>query len=931
MKLTLMLIVFLVMGQLAYSQKYFTVKGSVSEAGTTNKLQYVSVSILNAKDSIQRAFTHTSSDGSFSIAGLQEGNYMLLVSFPDLVDYVEVFQLDSLHHARDFGDIKMELRSKLLSEVIVKARKISMRMKGDTTEFDAGYFKIRPNAKVEDLLKQLPGVQIDNTGKITAQGKIVNKVLVDGEEFFGDDPTLVTRNLRADMIDKVQVYDKKSDKSTFTGIDDGVRNKTINLKLREDKKNGYFGKLDGGVGTGKFYQTQAMFNAFRSNEKFSIYGTHANTGKIGLGFQDNQKYIGGLGAIDLIDAGSVSVFSFTNNDLDAFDGRYNGEGIPKVWNAGVHYDNKWNNNKQILNTNYKAGMIDVSGEKNTLVQNNLSSGTINSTDVQRFDNRLFRQKADAAYQHQIDSTSTIKIMVDANSNNSNTNGSFLSSSRRGNDLLLNSSSRSIKNDLESKAFHASAFWSKRFKRPGRTLIVAADESYQTQNSDGNLKSDIRFFGISGGLDSTQTIDQLKVNRLKSAVLKVSGQYTEPLSSVLSLSVNYVFSLNNSSSDRRSYNAGATGYTLLDTLYSSHYKFDQVYNQAGFLFNYRKNKNALNFGLKAAAVNYKQSDLFTTNQFNRNFINWNPQVIYNLQLASQRRFSVSYVGNTNQPTLEQLQPARINTDPLNITVGNPELKPSFSNAFRISYETYSSTSDHFMSITGTYGLITNPIASNTTIDSAGKSTYQAINLNRNSANFSGEVFNSWKIKDAGLNIGLSVRASGNEGYNLVNNITNLTQTANYGVSVSASKYKDKAYDFNVSFGPSYLVNKSSLQDINGNGWGFRGNGGFNLYLPWKLKVGTEGNYSFSGKTESFNEDFERFIINVAFTKSFAKNNQFNIILQGNDLLNQNQGFSRFAADNRLTQTTYTTIRRYFLLSFTWDFNKMSTASPTYIKR
>src|ERR1700744_5874502 len=156
---------------------------------------------------------------------------------------------------------------------MIKGTASQMKIKGDTTEFNAKAFVIQPNDKVEDLLRQLPGIQVDKDGKITAQGETVTKVLVDGEEFFGDDPTLVTKNIRADMVDKVQLYDKKSDQAAFTGVDDGVRTKTINIKLRADKKNGSFGKITSGVGTDSYYEGQGMYNQFTAKQKFSVYGT----------------------------------------------------------------------------------------------------------------------------------------------------------------------------------------------------------------------------------------------------------------------------------------------------------------------------------------------------------------------------------------------------------------------------------------------------------------------------------------------------------------------------------------------------------------------------------------------------------------------------------------------------------------------------------
>src|SRR5690606_20799088 len=184
-----------------------------------------------------------------------------------------------------------------------------------------------------------------------------NKVLVDGEEFFGDDPTLVTRNVRGDMVDKVQLYDKRSDQAEFTGVDDGERNKTLNIKLKDDKKKGYFGKIDAGAGSSDMYQGQAMFNRFNDKQRFSLYGTAGNTGRTGLGWQDNQRF-GGSNNVSLMEGGGLIVTA-SSDELESFNGRYDGRGIPSALTGGAHYSNKWNDDKQSINGNYKIGELGV--------------------------------------------------------------------------------------------------------------------------------------------------------------------------------------------------------------------------------------------------------------------------------------------------------------------------------------------------------------------------------------------------------------------------------------------------------------------------------------------------------------------------------------------------------------------------------------------
>ncbi|RZJ88350.1 MAG: carboxypeptidase regulatory-like domain-containing protein, partial [Chryseobacterium sp.] len=379
----------------SHAQNRYLVKGSTLDTAGRLKLSNTSISVLNAKDSTLKSFTRTAADGSFEIGKLNKGKYILMVTYPGYADYIEGFTLDSLKSEKDFGILHMLLKSKLLEDVIIKGTAAAIKINGDTTEFNAAAYKIQPNSKVEDLLKQLPGIQVDKDGKITAQGQTVNKVLVDGEEFFGDDPTLVTKNIRGDMVDKVQLFDKKSDQAAFTGVDDGQKTKTINIKLKEDKKNGYFGKVDGGLGTDGYYESQLQFNRFAGKMKFSAYGTASNTGKTGLSWEDNNK-LGNTGSMEFIDGG-IMISSSGSDELESFDGRYSGEGIPVSQTAGLHFDNKWDNDKKTINTNFKTGAITIDGVKNTISQNNLPTGVIVTNSDQNSHNYIFRNKLDATY------------------------------------------------------------------------------------------------------------------------------------------------------------------------------------------------------------------------------------------------------------------------------------------------------------------------------------------------------------------------------------------------------------------------------------------------------------------------------------------------------------------------------------------------------
>ncbi len=929
MRFTILLFLFLGLGIVPlFAQNNYSINGAAADSVANVKLRNTSVVILNAKDSILIKFTRAVQNGSFNVGNLSKGKFILLVSYPGYADYVEHFSLDSVHSTHDFGAISMKLKARILQEVLIKGTAVAIKIKGDTTEFNAAAYKIQPNSKVEDLLKQLPGIEVDKDGKITAQGQAVNKVLVDGEEFFGDDPTLVTKNIRGDMVDKVQLYDKKSDQAAFTGIDDGQKTKTINIKLKEDKKNGYFGKTEDGGGTNGYYQGQVLFNAFKAKQKFSVYGTTGNNSKVGLGWEDNQKY-GSSENVQFGDSGEIYITGGGGDDLDSFDGRYNGQGIPLARTGGMHYDTKWNNDKESINANYKIGSINVDGTSNNLTQNNLPDTILNSSSSQIFYNYMFRQKLDAVYQVKLDTSSNLKLSVDGTFKHSQTRNNYNSSMMR-NDTLVNTSTRDLTNTVDQKAFNASAFYTKKFKKTGRTFSFNISESYSQSDAKGYLKSEIDFFNAQHQKDSSQLIDQFKTNNLKSSALTTNMTYSEPFSKTFAIVVNYGIGIDNSSADRRSFNRSSAGnYNILVDSLSSNYKLNQFSNQAGAIFNYKKGKTIINFGTKVMDVNFHQVDEHTNNVLDRNFINWAPQASYQYRFSQQKSFRLSYNGNTTQPSLDQIQPLRVNNDPLNIVLGNPGLTPSFTNRFNINYNSYKILTSQYIWLYGDYSFTSNPIVNNTTTNPiSGKSISQAFNLGskKTSSFFLGANFDK-KIEKLDMNMGFSLNANGNIYYNLANNVLNMTKSYTYNPRLSFSKYKEKKFDFYLSGGPTYTINESSLQQqANNNGGGFKADGQFNIYLPGKFQIGSYSNYEYTAKTASFNHDFSKLIINAFIIRTFLKGDNLKLELWGNDLLNQNVGFNRNATANLITQNSYTTIKRYFMFSIIYDFTKMGGGAP-----
>ena len=333
----------------------------------------------------------------------------------------------------------------------------SIKIKGDTIEYKVDSVLMKAGATVEDLLKKLPGIQVDKNGKITAQGVAVEKVLVDGEEFFSDDPTIVTRNMLSDAIDKVQVYDKKSDQAAFTGVDDGQKIKTIDLKLKADRKKGYFGKAELGTDFKQYWNNNAMLNLFEGKRKLAFYGITSNTGKTGLDWNEGSNY--GGSSMEMVSADGGMYFS--SGSFDEFgSGNYYGEGLPKGWNGGAHYSNKWNGDKIHLNANYQFKKLNTSASGSTNSKYILPDTLYYINEQGNSFSSRFRNSVSGIYEYQLDSSSSLKINAQGYTGESINVNHSLSESLSEEGQKVNNSNRNINSIADNKAFISSLLYQK---------------------------------------------------------------------------------------------------------------------------------------------------------------------------------------------------------------------------------------------------------------------------------------------------------------------------------------------------------------------------------------------------------------------------------------------------------------------------------------
>lgn len=888
-----------------------SVSGSVTDTANQKKLANAVISIVNKTDSTLIKFTRADKDGKFSIKGIDTGAVLLIISYPRYADYVDQIQVAPGSDLA-LGEINLINKSQLLNEIVIRQNN-AMRIKGDTLEYTADSFKVRPNANVEDLLKVMPGIQVDKDGKIVAQGQQVQKVLVDGEEFFSDDPTIATRNIRADAVDKVQVYDKKSDQAEFTGIDDGEKTKTVNLKLKEDKKNGYFGKLSAAGGLKDKYSNEAMVNYFKGKKKFSAYGIMSNTGQSGLSWQDRRKYSGG----DNFEYDEDNGFFYSMGGVSSFD--YRGDGLPRVWTGGAHFSNKWNEDKFDFNSNYLFKKMNILSESSTRSQSILPDTTyFHKQKSSSFSQRL-RHSLDGKYDWKIDSSSSLKITFDGYKGRSQTNSKHYSEALNDDLGFVNNSTREMRNETDEASLNTAIIWRKKFKKKGRTISVRTEQRYNNTDREGYLGANNHYFDADGTIIQKDTINQKKYNHSQLLTLNGKATYTEPITKDNFIQLNYGYSNTNSSADRRTFDYANGKYDQVNDLLTNDYDFLIKMHAAGLAYRITKKKYNLSIGGDIVHQSYSQEDKIAETELKYNRTNLFPKANFNYRFKPQTSLYLSYSGATVQPTIQQIQPIRENEDPLNIFIGNPDIKPAFSNNFSLYFNDYKVLKERYFYANAGANLINNSITTRDNVDKAGKRVYQSVNTG-DTYNYYSYVGYNLKVASIKTRFDVNLGANGNKFINIVNDVQNITNNSSYSFSTGGYYSIENKFGFNLSASAAYNRSVSSIRkDVKTKYWIYSGNIDTYVALPFKMDLNSDARFNFRQKTSVFDQNRNAILWNASLSKRLFKET-CSLKFAVNDILNQNIGFNRNISSNFVSENTYLTLRRFWLVSFTWNFTK-----------
>jgi hypothetical protein len=879
--------------------------GRVIDNTSRKSLQDASV-ILMKKDSFIVAEKRSNEQGNFVFDGLADKQtYLLFVSYPRYASYSTAVDINlNGNNTLYIKDIELKSQTDLLQEVIFTAKLSNIKVRGDTVEYSADRIKLPPNSTVEDMLKVLPGLHVDNKGQITAQGKRVRQVFVDGEEFFSDDPCLVTRNLRANMVGTVQVYDKKSDAANFTGMEDGIKNRVINLKLKEDKNNGMFGKIEAGAGPGAgnktFYSTQAMLNLFKPKQKASAYFSSNNIGQMGLGSSDKDR----LG------------IAFSPE-------KYDGKGLPGAVASGLHFDNKWNKDKTSINGDYNFSFTRVKGYETVFSQNNLPTGIIDRNYVADEDRKTWTHKANVNYKQKIDSTASITVYAAGAYGRNNLDRLYNGSDKDGSGNFLNLAFENTNETHDFRNYALNVLLQKKLKKPGRTISVSWESLLDDREGQQTFFSATSYYNSNQTEDTTKTLNFLKKSDQHSRKVLMNVSYTERMGKTVTMLAGYNAAHDFTDDDNRSLPVltGSTG--DYDRSFSTIMINDRWAHTGNLQLNYSQKKERISAGGTAGVANMAMNNKIKSHTLTRQFQIWKPVIRYQHNVNNNTNFNITYRGNTITPEFQQMLPYSFNNTQLVTYLENPDLSNSFSNNFCGSYESFRNFTKAFTAINVTHTIISNPIVLSMNVDKGGNYSLQYVNMpDYSNSMYEITGFYSRPINKPKMQLTVDGNIRGGKNYNFLNGAVNKLNYKIYSLGLFGSKNQPNKYDVYLGATASYNSNRvSANKEITDNNFfSFSIKPAFDVYFLKNLQLHSDADYLWQSKSEVFAETFDRFIWNAWVGGSFLRNKQLTIKIACNDILNANKGISRLALGSFFTESKFITIQRYFMVTAQWNFTK-----------
>ena len=860
------------------------IKGKVGDSIAHAILSDASLSLLHLPDSMVIRRTAGGKNG-FLFTRLKPAKYLLYVSNIGYRDTVVSIFLKAGDTVFNTGTIWLQPAARSLIEVVVKATIPPVITKSDTVVYDAAAFKTRPYATVEELLKKLPGIQVDKDGNITMQGEKIQKVLVDGKEFFLNDPKLATQNLLAEMVDKVEAFNEKSERAKLTGIPDQNPGKVINLRLKPDKKKGLFGNGEGGVASQNRYTIKSNVNYFKGDMYLSGVGSSTNAGNLqGSGGTLNNKI----------------------NEVSL--------------NYGNNFSEKWE-----LTASYKSTAINTTNKIRNHRQTFLpDSSLLQDRETASSDNQQ-NHAINATVRFTIDSFNSIISIASLNVQEMGNSNKDLTASE-----IIKTNDTRVVNDAFIDNKRKDNRWNgtlnlnynHRFKKTGRFIGVGLYKGNSKSKGRGDLQSITRFYNELVLITDSLTRDQVSLQAGDGQDYGFNITYTEPLAKgqVLDFSYSLGNSGNNSRQETFNYNTVTGKYDDPDSIASNSFESGNGNQQIAIGYNYFRKKLQWQAGISLARNSQLNKDIGSHKMdFNQSVINIFPRASLIYSISKQKNLQVSYSGRNRPPSLRELQPLPDYSNPLLIRLGNPTLKQEFSNEISLNYKDFSARKNRSLFGQLQFSNTAHKIVNATHINGQGVQEQQYINLEGNYA--IGTNIDYSILLGKGHNKG-NFRTNTNARYenavNLLNSDKNVRKTYNWGQTVRL--------DYNIK--EKFIASASA--GFNGRWSGYSIDAGeistlfsyyYNAYLlydlPWKCTISTDINFIINGAQQHL-PGAQAIVWNASIMKRLFKNQAGEIKLSAFDILNNSKNFSQITGDNYIETTETEVLKRIFVISFKYNF-------------